>query len=189
MTRSIIIKCLIIVFCLLCTESSGLSQSEPSQLKTNDVYMKAFDLSQYRGRVVVFYFTNKNYASKRSPKYSSQSASYAFNKKLQFVMVFSPRGIPRIARGIFRKKLIQRVSQEEQKFATQAIQDHKDPSKIILTRYLTDWDLKIHRMFHIDPREEKFSIVVIAKDGQLKGHFPGETHYQDAVKMVEDLIK
>jgi hypothetical protein len=161
----------------------------PLDLVTKDIYNRPFNLSDYRGRVVVLYFTNKNYAAQRSPKYSGQAASYAFNKKIQFVLVFSPKGIPKIGRGTFRKKVAARINQEERKFKEHVRQEGKDPAGIIFSRYLADWGLSIHKLFAVNPNEEKFSIAILDQDGVLKGHFPGEENYDKAVQLLEMLLK
>ncbi|MDQ1355404.1 MAG: hypothetical protein QG657_5714 [Acidobacteriota bacterium] len=188
-TRQIKILCTA-CFVFLAFMGSSEPSSEPTlELVTKDIYNRPFDLNDYRGRIVVLYFTNKNYASQRSPKYSSQAAYYAFDKNLQFVLIFSPKGIPKIGRGTFRKKLTARIKQEEQKFKEHVEQEGKDPSGIIFSRYLTDWGLSIHKLFTINSNEEKFSIAILDQDGILRGHFPGEKNYDKAVQLVEELLK
>ncbi|HLP57354.1 MAG TPA: hypothetical protein VK186_00925 [Candidatus Deferrimicrobium sp.] len=177
------------ILCIASLLFLAFTVNEPLVLETKDIYERPFNLNEYRGRVVVLYFTNKNYASQRTPKYSSQAASYAFNEKLQFVLIFSPKGIPKIGRGSFRKKVVARINQEERKFKEKVKQDGKDPAGINFSRYLTDWGLAIHKQFDINPNEAKFSIAILDQAGILKGHFPGEENYDNAVQLLETLLK
>lgn len=161
----------------------------PLEFVTKDIYGNAFSLSEYRGRVVVLFFTNKKYAAQKSPKYSNLHTSYALNEKLQPVVIFSSKGVPKIGRLTFRKKLISRIHKREQEFREQVKQDGKDPAKIVFPRYLTDWKSDIHRMFDMDPKEEKFSIAILAPRGNLVGRFPGEERYDEAIQRLETLLK
>jgi hypothetical protein len=58
----------------------------------------------------------------------------------------------------------------------------------VFPRYLTDWKSRIHKMFDMNPKEEKFSIVILDAQGNLEGRFPGEDKYVDAVQLLERLL-
>jgi glutathione peroxidase-family protein len=163
--------------------------SGPLEFVAKDIYGNPFSLSEYRGRVVVLFFTNKKYVKQRSPEYSDLYTSYALNEKLQPVVIFSSKGVPKIGRRTFRKKLISRIRKREQEFREQVRQDGKDPAKIVFPRYLTDWKSFIHRMFDMDPKEENFSIVILDPRGNLVGRFPGEERYDEAIQRLETLLK
>lgn len=161
----------------------------PLEIVTKDIYRRPFKLSEYRGRVVVLIFTNKKYVNQESPSYSEIHNSYALNQELQSVVVFSSKGIPKIARRDFRESLIERVRKEERKFLKQVKKEGKDPEKVIFPIYLTDWKLSIHQMFEMDPMEEKFSIAILDRQGILKGHFPGEEKYEEAIQLLDSLLE
>jgi hypothetical protein len=163
--------------------------SSPLELDSKDIYRAPFSLSQYRGRIVVLFFTNKKYVQQRPPKYSKLSSSYAMKEKLQAVVIFSSKGVPKIARGYFRKKLMARIKEREQAFLMKVKREGKDPAKVVFPRYLTDWQSRIHKMFAVNPREKKLSIVILDSQGNLKGRFPGEDNYKDAVRLLERLLE
>lgn len=163
--------------------------SEPLELFAKDIYRRPFSLSEYRGRVVVLVFTNKKYVKQETPSYSELHTSYALNQDLQSVFIFSSKGIPKIGRRDFREGLIERVRKQERKFLKQIRQEGKDPEKVVFPRYLTDWKLTIHEMFEMDPMEEKFSIAILDRKGILKGHFPGEEKYEEAIQLLDSLLE
>lgn len=159
------------------------------ELVTKDIYRRPFRLSEYRGRVVVLIFTNKKYVKNQSQSYSDLHASYALNQELQSVVIFSSKGIPKIGRRDFRMELIARVRKRQRKFLKQIKKDGKDPAQVVFPRYLTDWKLSIHRMFDMDPLEAKFSIAILDQQGNLKGSFPGEEKYDEAIQLLDTLLK
>jgi len=171
---------------LLFTANTG---NTPPEFVTEDIHGSPFNLSDYRGRVVVLFFTNKKYATRKSPKYSDVHKSYALNNNLQPVVIFSSKGVPKIGRRTFRKKLITRIHTGEQEFREKVKQDGKDPSKIVFPRYLTDWKSSLHDIFGMDPKEEKFSIVLLDPKGNPAGRFPGEESYDAAIQRLEALLK
>lgn len=179
----------ILILCLAAVLFTAGTKNGPAEFVTKDIYREPFRLSDYRGRVVVLFFTNKKYATRKSPKYSDVHKSYALNNKLQPVVIFSSKGIPKIGRRTFRKKLITRIRKREQAFREKIKQDGKDPTKIVFPRYLTDWTSAFHEMFGMDPKEEKFSIVLLDPKGVPAGRFPGEASYEAAIRRLEVLLK
>lgn len=163
--------------------------SGPLELVTKDIYRRPFSLSEYRGRVVVLIFTNKKYVKQETPSFSELHTSYAMNQDLQSVVIFSSKGIPKIGRRDFREGLIEKVRKQKRKFLKQIKKEGKDPEKVIFPRYLTDWKLSIHEMFDMDPMEEKFSIAILDRQGILKGHFPGEEKYEEAIQLLDSLLE
>lgn len=124
---------------------------------------QAFDLASTRGRFVALTFCS------RWTKDEAARVHDALKTRgdVLVVSVVDFAGVPSFARGYARRK----------------IAEHDQQGRIL---HLVDEQGGLKRAFQTDP-ERRVDILVIDRDGTLKGRFYGGGHVADAIRLFDEL--
>jgi hypothetical protein len=130
-----------------------------------DSHGRPFDLRSLRGEVVAVTFTSRY----------TQNEAHKINEALRartgddfaVVTVVNLVGVPSLFHGYAKR----RISEEQAKTHVRHVVDEND---------------RLKQEFNVDPAK-RVDILVIDKDGTLRGRFTGEKQLQDAVRLIDQL--
>ena len=132
-------------------------------LKGWDGRGQAFDLQSVRGRFVALTFCSRWTKDEAAKVHGALSG----RGDVLVVSVVDFAGVPNFARGYARRK----------------IAEHDQQGRIL---HLVDEQGGLKRAFQTDP-ERRVDILVIDRDGSLKGRFSGEKQVPDALRLIDQL--
>ena len=134
-------------------------------LSGSDVHGKRFDLSSLRGQVVAVTFTSR-YTQGEAHKINKALSTRA-GSSFAIVTVVDLIGVPSLFHGYAKR----RIADEEQRGPV---------------HHLLDEDGHIRQSFDAQP-DRHVDIVVVDKDGSLRGRFRGVQHLGEAEALIDEL--
>jgi hypothetical protein len=139
--------------------------SAPVAIRGRDGLGRAFDLVDLRGRIVAVTFASR-YTRKEASKVNDALSAEGAGGDVAVVSVIDLVGVPTFAHGYARRK------------AAEADRDGR-------VRHLVD-DGELRERFGARPAE-RVDILIIGRDGSLKGRYAGERELEAALRHVQTL--
>jgi hypothetical protein len=147
---------------LLATPASG---RQMVWLNGSDGHGNPFDLRSLRGQVVALTFTSR-YTKDEGHKINEALAARV-DRDFAVVSVVDLAGVP----SLFHN------------YAKRRIADAQDRGRI---RHVVDENGRLKQSFGVDP-DKRVDILVVDKDGSLKGRFSGESQLTEAQQLIDQL--
>ena len=139
--------------------------AEPKQLvwlDARDGYGRPFQMEQMRGQVVAVTF-----ASRYTRAEASRINDALANRDARVISVIDFTGIP----SMFHR------------YAKRKVAEHDQPDRI---RHLVDARGALRQLFGVDP-VRRVDILLIDREGALRGRYCGETQLKEALKLLAEL--
>jgi hypothetical protein len=125
-----------------------------------------FDLTSLRGQVVAVTFCSR-YTKDEAARIHDALMSRAANGLMSVVSVVDFAGVPGFAHGYARRK----------------IAEHDQAGRLL---HLVDEQGNLKHAFQTDP-EHRVDILIVDRDGSLRGRFRGENQVADALRLLDAL--
>lgn len=144
----------------------GEASRQVVALRGHDGRGNQFDLSSVRGQVVAVTFASR-FTRSEADRVNNALMSHAAEGDMMVINVVDFGGIPSLFHGYARRKAA----------------EHDLPGKIY---HLADESGDIRRQFQVDPGK-RVDILIIDREGSLRGRFTGSGQIEDAVRLVNQL--
>ena len=135
-------------------------------LRAHDGHGRPFDLSQLRGEVVAITFASR-YTREEADRVHNQLVNHTARGDMLVVNVVDLMGVPSWFHGYARRKAA----------------EHDREGRIL---HVIDEGGELRRAFQADPGK-RVDILVIDRDGHLRGRFVGTAQLDAALELVERL--
>jgi hypothetical protein len=135
-------------------------------LRAQDGHGRPFDLQRVRGQVVALTFASR-YTRDEADRVHAALLNHAAEGDMVVVNVVDLMGIPGIFHGYARRKAA----------------EHDREGRII---HVVDEEGELRRNFQVDPRK-RVDILVLDREGTLRGRFAGAGQLEDAIRLVDQL--
>jgi hypothetical protein len=152
---------------LVLTGAAAAAPEDQVWLAGSDVYGRPFDLRSLRGQVVVLTFTSR-YTQSEAHKIN-QALSMHAGGGLTVVTVVDLSGVPSLFHG----------------YAKRRIADEEERGRV---RHLLDEDGHIRSHFGVEPAHH-VDIVIVDRDGALRGRFRGQGQLAAAEALIDQLSR
>jgi hypothetical protein len=134
--------------------------------QAQDGHGRAFQLERMRGQVVAITFASR-YTREEADRVHQQLLGHAAGGDMVVVNVVDLMGVPGIFHGYARRKAA----------------EHDKEGRIV---HVIDEQGALRTRFQTDPRQ-RVDIIVVDREGQLRGHFAGASQVEDALRLVDQL--
>jgi hypothetical protein len=158
------VKGLLLILALVA--SLHASAQETIAFTAQDGRGRAFQLERMRGQVVAITFASR-YTREEADRIHQQLLAHAAVGDMVVVNVVDLVGVPGIFHGYARRKAA----------------EHDMEGRIV---HIIDEHGDLRTRFQADPRQ-RVDIMVVDKDGQLRGRFCGAGQLEDALRLVDQL--
>jgi cytochrome oxidase Cu insertion factor (SCO1/SenC/PrrC family) len=142
------------------------AQGELALLRAPDAHGTPLDLGKLKGQVVAVTFASR-FTQKEAGPINEQLATRSQPGDTVVISVIDFEGIPRMFHGYAKGK----VAQSDR------------PGRL---EHVVDENSELRQKFDTDPRH-RVDILVLDRNGTLRGHFIGKQGADDAVRLVDEL--
>ena len=163
--RSNLVKTLVLSS-LLTVSTAAVAQPQVVWLRAQDGHGRMFDLERVRGQVVAITFASR-YTRDEADKIHHALLNHAAYGDMVVVNVVDFVGIPGMFHGYARRKAA----------------EHDLEGRIY---HVLDEQGELRRAFQTDPGK-RVDILVLDREGALRGRFVGERQLEDALRLVDQL--
>jgi hypothetical protein len=164
--KSTILQLVVLVTALLASGAAVGGEKQIVALRGHDGHGRHFDLSSMRGQVVAVTFASR-FTRSEADRVNNALMSHAAEGDMMVINVVDFGGIPSLFHGYARRKAA----------------EHDQPGKIY---HLADESGEIRRQFQVEPGK-RVDILVIDRDGSLRGRFSGSGQVDEAARLVDQL--
>jgi cytochrome oxidase Cu insertion factor (SCO1/SenC/PrrC family) len=151
---------------LLVTPVVANAKGELALLRANDAHGQPLDPAQLHGQVVAVTFCSR-YTKNDVGPINDKLLAGSPGGDVRVVSVIDFEGIPRMFHNYARRK----------------VAESDRPNGVT---HLVDDTGQLRRVFNTDPRH-RVDIVVLDRDGTVRGHFIGSDQVDDALRLMNDL--
>jgi hypothetical protein len=156
---------LVLALLLLCAEGAAETR-QMVWLRAWDGHGRPFDLQQVRGQLVALTFGSR-YTRDEAARINETLASHALGGDLIVISIVDLAGVPSFAHGYAKRK----------------VAEHDQQGRI---QFLIDEQGRLKQAFKADP-QRRVDILVLDRDGALRGRFVGRQQVEDAVRLIDEL--